>query len=204
VRRSALTPGIRYNPAAGRYVDGSGRFVRQEAVRFALDAALESAEGNVKGLAERLRSGALTVAEWQVAMAREVKSVHLASAALAKGGWAQMAPADYGRAGLLLRGQYAYLREFARQVAAGTQRPDGTLARRAAMYVQAGRNTYHLTERKDQALRGRTEERSILGVADHCRECLQEAARGWVPLGELVPIGQRICKTQCRCLVEYR
>jgi hypothetical protein len=204
VRRSALTPEIRYNPTAGRYVGPGGRFVPAVQVRAALDRTLDTAQANVAGLSQQLRAGAISLADWQVGMAAELKSVHLASAALARGGWAQMAPADNGRAGRFLRDQYAYLRNFAQEIAAGKQRLDGTLPVRAAMYVQAGRRTYHLTERADKGRRGLTEERNLLGVADHCSECVAETGRGWVSLGDLVPIGERICRTNCRCMVDYR
>jgi len=54
------------------------------------------------------------------------------------------------------------------------------------------------------ANRGYVEERSVLGIADHCDGCLAEAGKGWRPIGTLLPIGGRDCKARCRCHFEYR
>ena len=52
---------------------------------------------------------------------------------------------------------------------------------------------------------GMTEERNFLEPdADHCQECWDEAAKGWSPLGTLIPIGERTCLTKCQCKFEYR
>lgn len=204
MRRSSLTPAYTYSETAGRYRGASGRFVSAAKVRAALDTALDRAEQAVAANTEALRAGTIDLATWQTQMAREVKNVHLASAALAKGGWAQMSPADLGRAGQRIRTQYEYLRNFAAQIASGEQRLDGTLGRRAGLYVQAGRTTYHAQEREERRKRGATEERNVLHASDSCAGCLDADALGWVALGTLPLPGTRLCKTNCRCSVETR
>lgn len=204
-RSSSLTPDIRWDTRSARYTDANtGRFVSAARVRQVLDSTLDRAERSIKKATEALRAGRVDLATWQTLMAKEVKSVHLASAALAKGGWAQMTPSTYGAVGARVRGEYAYLRAFAAEVASGAQRLDGTLARRAGLYVQAGRGTYHRVERAEQLRRGRTFERNVLHARDNCIGCLEQTARGWVAIGALVPIGSRDCLTRCRCSVEYR
>lgn len=204
-RRSALTPAFTFDDRTGRYRDvESGRLVGRQVVRLALDQVLESSAREMQALAEGLRNGSVSLGEWQTRMAREVKNVHLASGALAKGGWAQLSPADLGRIGQKVRTQYEFLRGFAAQVANGEQRLDGTLGRRVELYAEAGRGTYHAVEQREMQARGRTEERSLLGAADHCEECVEQAARSWQPLGEMVPIGARVCKARCACSVDYR
>jgi hypothetical protein len=207
-RSSSLTPAYTWDERSARYASkATGRFVAQATVRAELDATLDRAEKNIISLAESLRTGRISLADWQAQMAREIKNIHLASGALAKGGWSQMAPADWGRVGQKLRFHYERLGNFARQIADGTQRLDGTLARRAALYVQAGRNTYHAVEQREMLARGMVEERNIRHAGDSCEgenSCIGESARGWVPIGEMVPIGARICLSRCRCSVEYR
>lgn len=46
-------------------------------------------------------------------------------------------------------------------------------------------------------------ERLVLGEAEHCRECLEDAEKGFVPIGMLRPIGSRLCRTNCYCHMEY-
>lgn len=197
----------RWNPIAGRYIDGGGRFVSWRSVRIALDAVLDGAERDIKDASARLQAGQITLGEWREVMRTSIKSIHLASAASVMGGWAQMSPADYGRVGKIVRGEYEYLRRFVRQIQRGLPL-DGRFLQRTGLYAQSGRTTYHETERAERAKRGLTEERNILEKsAHHCtgaNSCPEETRRGWVPIGSLVAIGKRKCKANCRCYVEYR
>jgi hypothetical protein len=193
----------RWNEVAGRYIAPNGQFVSFEQIRLYLDATLDTSEQKVLSLARSLQSGKITLQEWQLGMRDTLKSIHLASSALAKGGWAQMSQADYGRVGFRLKEQYAYLEKFAKQIENGYLL-DGRFLNRVQLYAQSGRLTYHMVQRSEMLIRGMTEEQNILGAADHCSECVSETARGWVPIGDLVLVGQRICMTNCRCHVGFR
>ena len=47
-------------------------------------------------------------------------------------------------------------------------------------------------------------ERRILGADDHkCPECIALARKGWRKYGTLTPIGDTVCKTNCKCRFEY-
>jgi len=204
-RRSSLTPAYGWRPKSGRYVNlATGRIVSFAEVRRALDVALDRATIETQRLSRDLIAGRVTLAEWQVGVARQLKSAHYAAAALAKGGWAQMTPQEQGRLGPLLREQYHYLAAFAAQIESGQQKLDGTLLSRVKLYTQAPRGTYHAVEARDKQRQGYTECRNNLGLADHCAGCLAETAKGWVPLGALVPIGARPCLHNCRCSISYR
>lgn len=195
---------FKWDPRAQRYRDGRGRFVPRTQVVGALEKTLEKTRRRLQEVALDLRAGNLTVGRWQQATRALVKDLHLYSGALAKGGWDQMSPADWGRLGPRLKAQYQYLDRFAAQVASGEVPLDGRFLQRVDLYGQSGRGTYWKTRGKAQEEGGATEEQSILNPADHCEECLSEAARGWVPIGTLVPIGERICKANCKCEFEYR
>jgi hypothetical protein len=204
MRRSGLTPSITYQETTGRYRGPGGQFVSGAVVRAELDAFLDRTEKDILAVTEALRAGRISLSDWQLAMEKAVKGVHVASAALAKGGWAQVTQADLGRAGQKIRAQYGYLRNFAADIASGKQRLDGTLARRAALYVQAGRNTYHAVEQREMRARGMVEERNLLSPGDSCPGCLAADALGWVELGTLPEIGTRDCTMNCRCRIAYR
>lgn len=181
-----------------------GRFVSRQQVRTWLDEALDAAGVRTGLLAERLRAGKIDLVSWQVRMAREVKNVQLYSAAAAKGGWAQLSPADLGRVGQSVQTQLRYLNRFAQDIRTGKQPLDGNMVARARLYAQSGRQMYHRTERLEMETRGYTQERSIRYAGDSCPGCVSEAAKGWVRIGSMVPIGQRDCKGNDRCSVEYR
>ncbi len=204
-RRSNLTPAFTWHDRSQRYRNVStGRWVSRVQVRQALDITLDRSRNEVARLSRDLVNGRMNLADWQKQVAREVKTMHMASAALAKGGWAQMTPQDTGRVGRVLRDEYGYLAQFAAQIKSGQQPLDGSLVSRANLYAQAPRGTYHAVEEKGMMTQGKTECRNELGPADHCEGCLQETAKGWVPIGGLVPIGHRLCLSNCHCRLEYR
>lgn len=193
----------RWNLASGRYIRADGRFVSFGEIRGAIDRALDNSESRLLGYGQALRDRSMSVAEWQTRTAQELKYIHTMTAAAAKGGWAQMSPADYGRVGLRLREQYAYLSRFAGEIQAGLPL-DGRFLNRIQLYAQSGRLTYHMVLRAERRIRGDTEERNVLGVADHCGECVSTTERGWQPIGTLPLIGTRECLSNCRCHIEYR
>ncbi|MCW5941996.1 MAG: hypothetical protein KIS66_07175 [Fimbriimonadaceae bacterium] len=100
--------------------------------------------------------------------------------------------------------QYRYLRSFSADVALGIVPRTSAIRARARLYAESARRTHFETERRLMAGRGYVEERSVLGIADHCDGCLEEAGKGWRPIGTLSPIGGRDCKARCRCHFVYR
>jgi len=167
--------------ASGRYRDTTtGRFVPGKTVRRELD---------------RL--------DWELAMRRHVKNVHLSAIALERGGWANLKPQDYGRAGQIIREQYGYLKRFAGQIASGEQKLDGTLVRRAALYSAAGRNSLYRS--KQANLRPEvTHQRSIRTVRDSCWQCIELHGRVFRIGDPSFPLpGRRVCNHQCKCHLEY-
>lgn len=194
----------RWSERTGQYIDSKGRFVSRATVRGSLDAAIQKSGREIRSLTQSLRDGVISLPDWQVRMAVEIKRGHVASAMLAKGGRMQLTPADLGRVGNLIREQYAYLRGFALEIEKGKQKLDGTALRRADLYGQSPRHTYHVIDGVEQQRRGMEQERSVLSVSEHCTGCETEAARGWVEIGTLVPIGARNCLSNCKCSMEYR
>lgn len=199
-------PTYTWDEKAGRYRGAGGKFVPAADVHRALNEAIDQSAKEIKAAALLLRDGSLSLSQWQVAMEREIKNSHLASAAAAVGGFGQMTKADYGRVGNQIKAQYQFLRSFVQDIQKGMPL-DGRFLNRAAMYIEAGRATYSLFERLRNKARGKGEERNILGNAEHCigaNSCTEQTAKGWVPIGGLVPIGQRLCRVKCKCSIEYR
>ncbi len=201
---SKLTPRIRWNATAGRYIQRDGTFVPQANVKRAVERQVQQGRNNMRRLSEQLQAGEIDLREWRTGMLREIKTVHVASTVAARGGWAQMEPADWGRAGRSIREQYDYLNRFASEVQYGKQKLDGRFLQRADLYGKAGRASYEKERQAQRKEQGMTEERNRLHPADHCKGCLAETAQGWVPIGTLTPIGERDCLGNCQCSMQYR
>ncbi len=199
--------GFTWNPVAKRYIAPSGQFVGRDKVRGALDEALRKNGLRVRELSNELRSGSISLDTWAAEMRAAVKDANLFSAAAARGGWAQLTPADLGRVGAAVQKQYAYLDRFVGEIDAGAVRLDGAFLHRAVSYTQSGRPLYEQIVTDAAIAGGYTEERNVLGIADHCTglgSCVGESARGVVAIGALIPIGSRNCRGNCRCYIERR
>jgi hypothetical protein len=193
-----------YSSSTGRYRDADGKLVSFRAVRDAVDRTVDEASDRLGRLAERLRSGEITLADFQTSAMATIKDVHLATGIAAHGGKAAMDQATYGAIGYRIRSEYAYLRGMAREIADGIQPLDGRLAARARLYGQAGRATFETVRARDDVARGADEERNVLSPSEHCDQCRSLAALEWVPVGTLPPIGARTCGSNDRCSIRRR
>jgi hypothetical protein len=172
-------------------------------VRQGLDRALDHRANDIRAASLRLRDGEISLVEWRRAMREATKDTHVYSAAAARGGFARMAPDDYGRVGALIKKQYGFLEKFLDEINNGLAL-DGHFVARSALYVQAARSTYERTNRHEQEEGGMNEEKNVLHPAEHCGQCVRQTARGWVRIGALVPIGERTCLGNDRCTMRYR
>jgi hypothetical protein len=204
--QTSTTSAFGWNEVAGRYVDlDTGRFVPFLEVRDALESVIDGARDSMHSLTEQLIGSQISLAEWQSGMMDQIKLANVAASAAANGGWAQMSQSDWGAAGQLVREQYDFLRNFAGQVADGTQALDGRALVRADMYGEAARGTFETMQTRYQLINnGMEEEIRDLGEADHCDGCLEQAALGWQPIGTLDDIGEEECLTKCHCTKRYR
>lgn len=188
---------FKWNEKAGRYTLG-GKFVSRAEVRRSLDLSLAQTAREVVRLSTALQARTITLIEWERLMRQAIKDSHLYSAALARGGWAQMTPAAYGTVGRAVRDQYAYLNRFAAELEQGLPM-DGRFKSRTEMYMESGRTTFYKIFDKLQEQLGMTEEMNVLHSAEHCVECIEQTDLGWVEIGTLVQIGMRQCLVRCKC-----
>lgn len=194
-----------YDPRSRRYRNrGSGQYLSAKTVRSAVDTVIDAETVKMRDLAQQLVDGSIGLSDWQMQSAQLLKSLHVAMGLAANGGLSNTSASSLGYLASQIKQQYQYLNKMALQIRRGEQALDGTLVARAALYTQAGREIYQNVIARAAKDAGCSEEKSILGSADHCGDCVEEAAKGWSPLGSLIPIGQRQCLSNCRCEMTYR
>lgn len=223
---------LQYNTKAGRYLSTTGktkgRFIGPPAVRQIIDDDIETTAERMRKSSAKLKkatewysAGGMTkedyakeVEAWRGTMARQIKALHLANTAAARGGFHNLDSADYGRAGAAVREQYKALSAFAKEVAADPRLITGTpgrmdFERRAGMYAQAGRGTYHKALHAEQVSVGNQTMRNVLEPgAKHCTgkgSCIEMDELGTISVNNkkfLFPTF-RTCTTECKCGVEY-
>jgi hypothetical protein len=188
----------------GRYRTADGRLVRDTAIRSALDLVIAAQAASMRDTTQSLLDGAITLAVWQWQMMQAVKAIHLVGTATAVGGWQQMDHSWNGWTGQRIRTQYNWLVRFSVELSSGKQKLDGTAVARSALYAQAARETHREAQRRLARQRMMGEERRVLGRADHCKTCLQQAKLGWQSFGVLKRLGDSECRSNCRCHYEFR
>ena len=159
----------------------------------------------LKDLADQLISGQISRAEWQMQMREYIRVTHRMAAITAYGGMENMTQAAWGYEGYLVKLQYQYLDKFAADIEANPSAwMNGRLLVRMQLYQKAEWGTFEQMLRFQKRQEGWTEERRDLGRADHCKGCLEQAAKLWQPIGTLDWIGAEECSTNCHCIFHYR
>lgn len=194
-----------WDPATAQYRDAKGHFVPRALVRKSLDRVAQAAKVRMQSMAMELGRGKVSLPDFHLAMRSELKTAFVNNVAAAKGGYAQLTASDFGRIGNEVKKQYKFLDNFVTELYAGTAKTgtSGFLAR-VRLYFNTARTFFYKFDREAQEAAGMTEERNRLHPAEHCPECLAMSAMGWVPIGTLVPIGERECVGNDRCDMAYR
>lgn len=191
---------------ARRYRDAKGRFCGVRQMHELRDTWLGYQRQEVDALAGRLARGEVTLQQWTLSMREVVKTTWIDNHVLARGGRRQVTRDEWLSVGRALKEQYSYLQDFAQDIAIGKLSEAGIRAR-GRLYIEATRRAYMQGEREAAREAGLDEERNVLRAAESCEgagSCVSETRRGWVQLGSLIPVGQRLCGPNCRCEVIYR
>jgi len=151
---------------------------------------------------ESFRDGTTTFRQWQGWFARSIIMINLANWLLGSG--FDTSEQSIANISQLIREQLEYLRGLVNEIEFGRQLLDGSLLRRMKMYFNSAYSRYVKALFNRLYPKQFTEYRSVLNPAEHCQQCIDEAARDWVPYGALIPIGSRTCMGNCRCHYEFR
>ncbi len=198
---------IEFNFARMIYVvKATGRAVPASAIKQAVSQAIEGWRKSMQSTTSAMLSGNVELGVWQAQMSQQLKQVHTAGMILGKGGIGQVTREDALWLEGEMRWQNERLQRFAIQVKRGDRAAASelTVNGRVGMYADAGRGTYEAMKKVAHEDAGFDEERRVLGQAEHCPGCVEEAAKGWSPLGSLLEIGDAECIVNCKCHFEYR
>lgn len=221
-----LLIGFLWDSDNARYLTRAGRVVPLRTIRRAVDAVVEATRVDVEAISRLVANGDIDVAEWQDGVARRLKTMHVATASAASGGFQNMSPAAVARLEGTLRFHLTKLEGFAGDVSRGyttlhsvqinsetgelqdvvrvVRMTESLIVSRAEMYALAGASdSYEGGRHVAAAEAGYQFERNILARSDHCEGCLEQTARGWVGYGQLVPVGRRTCLTRCACSLQF-
>ena len=188
-----------------RYTSGpkSGQFVAAKTLASAIDSYQVQRANNGQKITEKLTKGEVNTKEWMEQIAADLRDSHINIYALGSGGQNKLNSRDYGKIGSILKGEYSYLREFAKEIQNGDLTP-AQIKSRVNLYYASVWKTHEISKENSHQKAGYRSERRILGSGKPCQDCLSYQAKGWVKIGSLpAPGDQSVCKVNCRCSKEY-
>lgn len=189
-----------------RSVD-TGRFVSKGRIDAGVKDFAKRAATRIRELGKRFEAGELDEAEFADLARSEVARLHGSLGTLSYGGVDAITARQREKVAAAVGRQLGFFENLVAQLQSGKQRKDGSLLTRLALYGNAGWSTFENGTRdllQEDGQGGPTEERRVLANVEHCVDCVEYAALGWQPVGTLPPIGDSVCRANCKCHFEYR
>lgn len=200
-----------FDDASKRYRNtATGRYMSAKQMLGLRDQFTDAMKGRTDGLVSRVAGGDLTAQQWSLEMRKTIKQSYIDQYVLARGGRQNMTQRDWGIVGNMTRRQYEYLQGFERDLRDG-KLSEGQAQVRARLYIESSTQAYERGISEGLGMPrlpaypgdGQTQCRTncrchwqiedmgdewactwTLGAAEHCDDCIANAAR-WAPL--LVP-----------------
>lgn len=208
---SSANSRIVWDATAGRYILAGRRVPPLEIRTRVIERLILSAKRTQRTLSAQLQNREITLPEWQSAMINSIKQTQTAAALTANGGEKNTSDSDKEEIAALILALLLLFRKFSQDIQRNRQPLNGLLIVRSDLYASSARGMFEdVSGYNARVYQGKTEERRVLGNADHCRTdgelegCLELAAKGWQPIGSLPPIGKSPCRSNCKCTKVYR
>jgi hypothetical protein len=148
--------------------------------------------------------GPVTSREYQARMQEQISLSHTVNTVLASGGFDAMTIQAWNFAEKRVGQETAYAVRFASQTQSGQVSP-AQFIDRTSKYAGSTYTTFSGAVTKREESRGMGLARRFLEAdADHCEDCFDAAGEGWVPIDEVLPIGESQCGARCRCHIDYK
>ena len=202
-------PEFVWNPKSRRYqykrVEGrkGGGFVAKAAFEKLTQDHISRKKAELRVIGEKFADKGGFV-QFQKQGWATIKTTFTQQYLLGRGGLGRMEVSDYATIKKELRYQGKMWRGFALDIKAGGM-SRAQLQQRLAMYGEASKVAFFDGQSAAAFAAGMREERNVLGVAEHCPDCIELTNKGWQPFGILPrPTKQRRCRIYCYCTMEYR
>lgn len=173
--------------------------------RFALGVQLEQ-----RNLMTQMMDTKITPQQWYDESARLMKLSYRAAVDVARGTNQEMSEDEKKRWLLLALLLFLLLNNTADGLVNGTIPFDLRLPIYAGLRGGALRSLFENWRLRSARIAGYTEGRRVLGVAEHCEPskdrpgCVELAKLGWMPIEQVVPIGDATCLDNCKCTILTR
>lgn len=195
-------PNFSYSQSARQYRDNTtGRFLSTEQARGLIEQQIVAIGQDISTIGDLLVRDLISVSTWEEQTAIALKTLHIQSYVLGKGGMRQMGDTDYRNLTDKLQYQFLKLRGFSQDII-NEGMSEAQFKARLQLYSNAARSSY---ENGRRAAHGAGWlERRVLSRDNNCDPCINHSGRGWQPSGFLPGIGEQCdCMARCNCGFEF-
>lgn len=202
-----------FNPGSLSYFSHVGdrqRSLPQSSIKLDVNRFALGVQTDLRNLTNQLLAGQIPAQAWYDESARLLKLSYRASVDVARGRNDGMTNEEKEKHIALVLLLLLLLNRAAEDINAGIFPMDGRLVAYIGSLGAANNGLYE-NWRLGQAINlGYREGRRLLSPADHCRDshdrpgCVELAALGWVPIHQVVRLGDATCRQNCRCVIQYR
>lgn len=200
----------RYDPSKDAYYLNQNRVsdsqLRETVKKLSNESALQ-----MRKVTQQLIAGVIILDTWYLRMQSLMYALYKTIWLLSIGGYLFDDDTQRNLFYLFVLLSYEKLDNFAYQMDHGTQPLDGRAMNRAGLYGRYGNGMWQNIIYEKMIRLGKTEAKNILGpTEDHCNDsadrpgCIEITKRGWIPIEQMVSVGDRTCYTNCLCHVMYR
>jgi hypothetical protein len=163
------------------------------------------------GLAGKLADGSLSLRNFQFTAGELLRRIHVQSAVLGRGGKEKMKPGDWLQVGRELLRQYLTgkdksgkrfgLKYLAKDIQAGAISV-AQLRNSLRLYSESGKTSYWQALKTTEKELGRLYAIRVLGIAEHCDDCLRYSTLPPQPIDQIIlPTQQCACMNSCKCRI---
>jgi hypothetical protein len=193
---------VRFDAASDEFIL-DGRRVHIDTIREYLLRIEKRVGARLTKLTDDLAKKRISVNEWQRSFERYVTSSHILASALAVGGIA--AAVRNADVQARIDSELRYADAFAEEIRNGTAGTIAQIRARAKSYLVAVPITYGMIALIVRKVMGtQTEARRVRRASESCPGCVEWAAKGWMKIERMKPLGTLQCRSRCRCFIEYR
>lgn len=189
----------------------SGRLVPDKYLALGNVRVSRAVEKELYHLTEQLRIGEISTQYWYDAMRATMRDQYRAAYIASIGGRANYTASEIAKFGWRVRPHYAWLDNFLYEIQSGKQPLNSFASRRAKMYARAGASIYQNNRLRVAEQHGFRYAKRVLGPTEaHCHDtlrnpgCQELADLGYVPMLDVVPIGDASCYSNCLCRYIFR
>lgn len=193
-------PQYQYDDRVGQYRGAGGRFVSPAKIAVVVAETVDRLGDRLTGYADAMISDRLTIVNFQLSAANDLKNTHIQIGLLANGGGVLDKAVE-----VELGEQFDRLDKFGGEIASGRLSVP-QIRQRTRQYANSARLSFYRVEALSKARSGiKTGKRILDTQSKHCTSCIRYAGLGYVSLADLISPGTNCeCSYGCKCSVTYR